>query len=85
MPWVFAALIEKAALLPTGSAVRSVVSELTASPSGSATSTVSVSCWPSFTETVAAALTAGARSTFVTEMLVVADAVSAFCAVNVTG
>ena len=72
------------ALLPAGSDVRSTLSELMASPSGSETLTTRVSGWVSFTAAVAAAVTTGARSTFATETLVLAEPDSVFAAVNVT-
>ena len=60
------------------------VNEEMASPSGSDAVTLTASNWFSNTETVAGAVTTGARSAGVTVMVVLAEPESAFAAVNVT-
>jgi hypothetical protein len=69
---------------PAVMAVPVAVSEVIASPSGSDADTVKVISVFSAPETVAGAVTTGARSTLVTVMFVVAEPLNAFDAVNVT-
>ena len=71
-----------AKLAPAGSPV--AMSDVIDSPSGSLAVTVTVSRFPAGAETLAGALTTGARSTLVTVITVDADPPNALLAVNVT-
>ena len=84
VPEVFPAPVVNTALFPAGNPVRFAVRELIASPSGSDAVTDTVTCVPTDALAVAGALTAGARSTLVTVIAVVAEPESALLAVNVT-
>ena len=84
MPEAFAASGTNDASFPAGSADRSAASEEIASPSGSDALTVTVTVLPSAIGVVAGAVTAGARSTFVTAIEVVALPAKTLPAVKVT-
>jgi hypothetical protein len=80
VPEVFAAFFVNVAPAGRGAATRLVM----ASPSGSAADTVKVISVFSAPEAVAGAVTTGARSTLVTVIVVDAEPLRAFEAVNVT-
>src|SRR5688572_29895594 len=80
VPEVFAVFFVNVAPAGRGAAVRFVM----ASPSGSEAVTVKVISVPSLPEAVGGATTTGARSTLFTVMVVVAEPLRAFDAVNVT-
>jgi len=80
VPDVLAAFFVNVAPAGSGAAVRLVI----ASPSGSTADTVKVISVFEAPETVAGAVTTGARSVFVTVIVVVAEPERAFVAVKVT-
>ena len=85
MPAVRVAFGVNTALLPTGSSDRSAVSDEIRSPSRSPAVMLSDSCWVSVTDAVAAADTAGARSTLPTSTgTIVEPAPPALLAMNET-
>jgi hypothetical protein len=84
VPDVSPAFVVNAPLFPAGSAERSAVRDEIALPSGSDAVTRTVRVAPSAVVAEAGAMTAGARSMFVTVTAVEAEPESAFEAVNVT-